>query len=316
MKILANDGISQEVKLALEKIGYEIVEVRVAHEQLFNYIHKNKIEGLLLQNGTLLNKVMINELKELKVIVYAGTSIELELIDYISSKGIHVVWAEEALANATAEMVFAHLFTGCRLLQESNRNMPLEGDSSFKSLQESYSTGIELAGKTLGIIGMSKAGELVAQKALALGMHVLYCDKDIDSLRADYVLPNNVQFRVELDSSPIEKVVHDAHFLTVHTRHFERYVLNKESFDQAHHLMGVINCAYPEAVNEVALVDMANEERLLFAGVDRFEEEPKPAIQVLMQPAFSLSPNINTSTDVSKMLIWDEIIEKMQLLRN
>ncbi|MEC4113132.1 NAD(P)-dependent oxidoreductase [Myroides pelagicus] len=316
MKILANDGIPVEVKKVLEQKGYEVIEVRVAHEQLVNYTQKNAIEGLLIQKGTLLNKSMINELSHLSVVIFAGTSIELELMDYITSKGIQVIWAEEALANATAEMVFAHLFSGCRLLQESNRNMPLEGDISFKSLQESYSTGLELAGKTLGIIGMNKAGELVAQKALALGMNVLYHDSNVLSLKADYVLPNGISFRVDLDSSPIDKVLHDAHFLTVHTRHFERYIIGKEELESAHHLIGIINCAYPEAINEVALVDRVNEERILFAGIDRFEEEPNPAIQVLMQPAFSLSPNINTSTDESKVLIWEEIIEKMQLLRN
>lgn len=316
MKVLANDGIPTEVKVALEEKGFEIKEVRVAGEQLVNYTKKNEIDVLLVQNGTLFNKTMIEKLNHLKAIVFAGTLINIEYIDAFNQAGVSVIWAEESLANATAEMVFAHLLSGCRLLQESNRNMPLEGDSSFKMLQESYSHGIELAGKTLGILGMNKAGELVAQKALALGMHVIYHDTSVTELKADYVLPNGIHFRVNLTSSDKEKVIHDAQFLTIHTRHFEPYIMDKKAFEHAHHLLGIINCAYPEAINEVDLVDKINEKALLFAGLDRFEEEPKPAIQVLMQPEFSLSPNINTSTDQSKVLIWDEIFEKMQVLRN
>ncbi len=315
MRILANDGIPEEVKVALEEIGFEVKEVRVAHEQLVNYTKKNEIEVLLVQRGTLLDKNTIDELAHLKAVVFAGTQVNLETIDHLKSNGIKVIWAEEALANATAEMVFAHLLTGCRLLQESNRNMPLEGDASFKMLQESYGNGIELAGKTLGILGMNKAGELVAQKALALGMHVLYNDDSIEELKGEYVLPNGIHFPVDLKSTDKHKVIHDAQFLTIHTRHFERYLVDKEVLENAHHLLGIVNCAYPEAINEVDLVDKINEEALLFAGIDRFEEEPHPAIQVLMQPAFSLSPNVNASTDESKVLIWDEIFDKIQVLR-
>ncbi|MCC9043050.1 3-phosphoglycerate dehydrogenase [Myroides sp. M-43] len=315
MRILANDGIPEEVKIDLEGLGFEVKEVRVAHEQLVNYTSKNEIEILLLQQGTLLNKAMIDELSFLKAIVFAGTQIDLDIIDYIKGCGIKVIWAEEALSNATAELVFAHLFSGARLLQEANRNMPLEGDASFKSLQQSYSSGIELAGKTLGIIGLNAAGEKVAQKALALGMNVLYADSTVPSLKAEFVLPNGIHFPVNLESTDMHRLLHDSHFITIHTKHYQKYILDKEAFSHAHNLIGVINCAYAEAVNEVDLVDLINAETILFAGIDRFEEEPHPAIQVLMQPAFSLSPNINGATDESKMLIWDEIFEKIQIMR-
>ena len=108
MRILANDGIPEEVKIDLEGLGFEVKEVRVAHEQLVNYTSKNEIEILLLQQGTLLNKTMIDELSFLKAIVFAGTQIDLDIIDYIKGCGIKVIWAEEALSNATAELVFAH----------------------------------------------------------------------------------------------------------------------------------------------------------------------------------------------------------------
>ncbi|MBB1150150.1 MULTISPECIES: NAD(P)-dependent oxidoreductase [unclassified Myroides] len=316
MRVLANDGIPEDIKHNLETFGFEVKEVRVAHEQLVAYTQKNEIDILLIQQGTLLTKRMIDELNHLKAIVFAGVTVNLESIDHIKSNGISVIWAEEALANATAEMVLAHLFSGARLLQEANRNMPLEGDTMFKSLQQSYSSGVELSGKTLGIIGMNLAGQLLAQKALGLGMHVVYSDSATPKVKAAFELPNGLVFPIDLEAIPLSELAAQAHFISIHTKYFQRYVVNKDTFEQAVNLIGIVNCAYPEAINEVDLVDEVNKETILFAGLDRFEEEPHPAIQVLMQPAFSLSPNIGTATHESQHDIWSEIQNKMRELLN
>lgn len=316
MRVLANDGIPEDIKQKLETLGFEVKEIRVAHEQLVAYTQKNDVAVLLVQQGTLLNKRMIDELKHLKAIVFAGVQVNLELMDHIKSNGISVIWAEEALANATAELVLAHLFSGARLLQEANRNMPLEGDTQFKSLQQSYSSGVELSGKTLGIIGMNQAGQLVAQKALGLGMHVVYSDASMPHLKTTFELANGLVFAVDMESIALAELAEQAHFITIHTKYFQRYIVNKDIFEQAENLIGIVNCAYPEAINEVDLVDEVNKETILFAGLDRFEEEPNPVIQVLMQPAFSLSPNIATATHESQHQVWDEIQHKMHELLN
>lgn len=311
MKIVANGQLAEKTKESLEAKGFEVKEVQIAYEQLSSYTQKNETEVLWLLHTGLLDKELLSDLKHLKVLVLASQMVEIELVDFAQSLGIEVVWAEEALSNATAELVFAHLFNGCRLLPEANRNMPLEGDTSFKFLQESYSNGIELSGKTLGVLGMNKAGLKVAQKALALGMDVLYWDERKTVISEKIALPNGISFPVELKAVTLEEVLKYAHFITVHTTHFERYIINAESFGMSEHLIGVINCAYPEAINEVDLVEEINKETILFAGIDRFEEEPHPVIQVLMQPAFSLSPNINSATQESKLAIDAELIEKV-----
>ena len=311
MKILANGKLDEEVRETLESNDFEVKEVQVAYEQLSSYTKKNNVDVLWLIHTRSLDRELLNDLTHIKVLILASESIELELIDYALSLGILVIWAEEALSNATAELVFAHLFNGCRLLPEANRNMPLEGDTSFKFLQESYNDGIELSGKTLGIIGMNKAGLKVAQKALGLGMDVIYYDENKLSISDVVVLPNGISFPIELKSIPLEEVLKYAHFVTIHTSFYEKYLINANSFEIAKNLIGVINCAYPEAINEVDLVEEINKETILFAGLDRFEEEPNPAIQVLMQPAFSLSPNINSATQESKKSIGAELIEKI-----
>lgn len=309
MKILVHEALPEFVEKTLQDQGFEIIQVKVAQEQLANYINTHKIDVLLLHKARKITRLLVDSCSDLKCIVITSSHIDLEYIDYAIKNNIKVLWAEKTLANATAEMVFAHLFTGSRLLQEANRNMPLEGEVNFKSLQSAYSSGVELAGKTLGIIGMNLAGQLVAQKAIGLGMQVVYCDEMHPHISKDVSLFNGASMHIHLESQSMESVLEQSHFLTVHTKNFERYILAKEEFESAIQLIGVINCAYPEAINEVDLVDLINEEKILFAGLDRFEEEPNPAIQVLMQPAISLSPNINgTSLEVSDA-IWLEICE-------
>lgn len=315
MKIIANGQLAEDVKEALVSFGFDIKEAQIAYEQLSSYTKKNDATVLWLQHTGMLDKALLDDLSHIKILVLASEVIELELVDYARALGIEVVWAEEALANATAELVFAHLLNGCRLLPEANRNMPLEGDTSFKFLQESYNNGIELSGKTLGIVGMNASGLKVAQKALGLGMDVLYYDPVKTSVSEEVVLPNGISFPLELKSSPLDEVLKYAHFITVHTTHFERYLLDAVTFEKADHLVGIVNCAYPEAINEVDLVEEMNKETILFAGLDRFEEEPHPAIQVLMQPAFSLSPNINSATQESKKAIGAELVRKMMALK-
>ncbi|MHC5309500.1 NAD(P)-dependent oxidoreductase [Myroides sp. LJL116] len=312
MKILLNDGTSQQVIEHLTQMGFELLQVRVALEQLPTYTKNKEVDVLWVENGTYLDKQTLDELGHIKAIVWATTNIDLELVDYAKSNGIKVIWPEESLSNATAEMVFAHLFSGARLLQESNRNMPLEGDTSFKFLHDSYKNGFELAGKTLGIIGMNSAGELVAQKALALGMHVVYHDPQVSTLFNEYILPNSVHFKVELESMTKKEVLQQSHFISVHPRFYQHYLVDTEDFQECENLLGIVNCAYPTAINEVALVDLVNEEKVFFAGLDRFEEEPKPAITVLMQPNFSLSANTNSSTDSSEALFMEEVLEKVK----
>lgn len=316
MKILATVELSVALRDNLEAHHFEIKEARVAQEQLGNYTKKNDIEILILQHTGLLSKMDISSLTHLKALVFVGTYIDIAVVDFARSQGIEVIWAEESFANATAELVFAHLLNGCRLLPEANRNMPLEGDTSFKFLQETYSSGIEISGKTLGIVGMNAAGLKVAQKALALGMEVVYTDAYQKNVYEEITLSNGIVFPVHLKAVSLDEVLEKAHFITIHTARFERYLMDGESFQKAQKLVGIINCAYPEAVNEVALVDEINAENILFAGLDRFEEEPQPAIQVLMQPAFSLSPNINAATQESKEALWFEVEGKIIRFKN
>ena len=100
-------------------------------------------------------------------------------VDYAKSKGLEVVNTPAASSESVAELVFSHLFNMVRFVYDSNRQMPLEGDSKFKELKKAYAKGTELKGKTLGIIGFGRIGQEVAKRAIGLGMKVIANDKFI-----------------------------------------------------------------------------------------------------------------------------------------
>ena len=136
MKVLANDGISQSGIDALEKGGYEVITTTVAQEQLINYINEKDITVLLVRSATTVRKDLIDACPGLKIIGRGGVGMDNIDVEYARSKGIHVINTPSASSNSVAELVFAHLYGGSRFLYDSNRNMPLDGDTKFKDLKK------------------------------------------------------------------------------------------------------------------------------------------------------------------------------------
>jgi len=163
MKILANDGISANGVEELEAAGFEVSTVTVAQEQLENYINKEGIVALLVRSATKVRKDLIDACPSLKIIGRGGVGMDNIDVEYAREKGLHVINTPAASSESVAELVFAHLFSGVRFLYDSNRNMPLDGDSKFKVLKKAYAKGTELRGKTLGVIGFGRIGQATAK---------------------------------------------------------------------------------------------------------------------------------------------------------
>ena len=134
MKILANDGISQAGKSKMEEAGFEVIETKVAQEQLANYINENQINVLLVRSATQVDKKIIDNCPSLKVIGRGGVGLDNIDVAGAQSKGIKVINTPAASSESVAELVMGHLLNGVRFLADANRNMPLEGDSNFKQL--------------------------------------------------------------------------------------------------------------------------------------------------------------------------------------
>ena len=265
-----------------------------------------------MRSATKVRKDIIDACPGLKIIGRGGVGMDNIDIDYAREKGIHVINTPASSSDSVAELVFAHLFSGVRFLYDSNRNMPLEGDTHFEGLKKAYANGIELRGKTLGIIGFGRIGRSVARIALGLGMRVIASDKFVGQaeIRVDFY---NGQFiNVDIVTEPMEDIFKHADFITLHVPAQDAgYVIGKAEFDAMKDGVGIVNASRGGIVDEVALVDALESGKVSFAGLDVFEEEPTPAIQVLMNPKVSLTPHIGAATLEAQDRIGTELAEQI-----
>ena len=311
MKVLANDGISKSGIEKLEENGFEVITTKVAQEQLASYINKNDISVLLVRSATKVPKEVIDACTGLKIIGRGGVGMDNIAVDYAREKGISVINTPASSSDSVAELVFAHLFTGVRFLHDSNRLMPLEGESSFNQLKKSYANGSELRGKTLGIIGLGRIGRAVARIALGLGMRVIASDKELGTAEIKINFYNGQTINIEIKTEPFEDILKHSDFISVHVPAQKGYLIGAKELDLMKNGVGIINAARGGVIEEVALIDALNSGKVAFAGLDVFEEEPKPAIQVLMHPKVSLTPHIGAATLEAQDRIGTELAEQI-----
>lgn len=311
MTILVNDGISKGGIKAMEEAGFEVRNVHVAQEQLQNYINEHKVNALLVRSATKVRKDIIDNCPTLKVIGRGGVGMDNIDVDYALKNGIEVINTPAAASGSVAELVFAHLFSGVRFLHDSNRNMPLEGDSRFKDLKKRYSAGKELRGKTLGIIGFGKIGREVAKIALGCGMKVVASDSN--SGKADIKLSffDGQNVTLEIRTEPIEKLIKESDFISLHVPAQSGYLIGKDEISKMKDGVGIINASRGGVLHEVALLEAIESGKVSFAALDVFEGEPSPSVQVLMNESVSLSPHIGASTLEAQDRIGLELAEQI-----
>ena len=232
-------------------------------------------------------------------------------VEYARSKGIHVINTPASSSESVAELVFAHLFSGVRFLHDANRNMPLEGDANFDGLKKAYANGIELRGKTLGIIGFGRIGQAVAKMALGLGMKVIASDKFVGKADVKVDFYNGQFINVEIETEPMEDLLQHSDFITLHVPAQKSYVIGATEIALMKHDVGIINCARGGVIDEVALLAALDAGKILFAGLDTFESEPVPEIKILMHPKISLTPHIGAATLEAQDRIGTELASQI-----
>ena len=314
MKILANDGISKSGIDSLTENGFEIITTNVAQEQLINFINENKIVGLLVRSATTARKDLIDSCPSLKLIGRGGVGMDNIDVEYAKSKGIHVINTPAASSASVAELVFAHLYGGVRFLFDSNRNMPLEGEANFKGLKKAYAKGIELRGKTLGIIGFGRIGQEVAKIALGIGMKVIATDKFLDKATIEISISTGQSIKAEIIIQPFEKLITNSDFISLHVPAQEEYVIDSNVISKMKKGAGIINAARGGVIDEVALIKALDEGHLSFAGLDTFENEPKPEVKLLMHEKISLTPHIGAATLEAQNRIGEELATQISKL--
>ena len=311
MKVLANDGISDSGIDALEAAGFEVITTKVAQEQLENYINEKQIDVILVRSATKVRKELIDACPSLKVIGRGGVGMDNIDVAYSKEKGLEVINTPAASSSSVAELVFAHLFGGVRFLYDANRNMPLDGDSKFKELKKNYAGGRELRGKTIGIIGFGRIGREVAKIALGCGMKVIASDSYVGEADITLDFYDGQQITLKIKTEPVSELIKHSDFITLHVPAQKDYVIGKEQIEKMKDGAAIINAARGGVIDEKALIEALESGKLSFAALDTFEEEPSPAIKVLMNGKVSLSPHIGAATKEAQDRIGTELAEQI-----
>ncbi len=297
MKILANDGLDQSGIDALTQKGFEVITQKVPQESLADFINEHGIKTLLVRSATQVRKELIDVCPSLEIIGRGGVGMDNIDVDYARSKNIHVINTPSASSASVAELVFAHLFSGARFLQDSNRKMPVTGDTEFAKLKKNYEKGIELRGKTIAIVGMGRIGQEVAKIALGLGMRVIAADSNVGKASIKVTFYNNQFINVDIETEPLDGILKHADFITLHVPAQKNgFMIGAKEFEMMKNGVAIINCSRGGVIDENALISALDRGKVSFAGLDVFIDEPTPSKEILNHSKISLTPHTGAST--------------------
>ncbi|WPO81251.1 D-2-hydroxyacid dehydrogenase [Chryseobacterium sp. JJR-5R] len=312
MKVLANDGISAAGEQALRNAGIEILDNRVAQNHLIGFINENNVDVLLVRSATKVRQELIDACPGLKIIGRGGTGMDNIDVNYAIDKGIYIINTSTASSKSVAELVFAHFFSLARFLHESNRLMPLEGETHFDAMKKSFGKAYELSGKTLGVIGFGSIGQEVVKMGISLGMKikVLTRKPKTEVLTLDFFDGQSVKFEITSDND-MDAFLREADFISLNTPKTKEYIIDTPQFEKMKDGVYIVNTARGGVINEVALIDFIESEKVAGAALDVFENEPNPELPLLMNPALSLSPHIGGNTVDAQERIGAELAEQI-----
>ena len=293
VRILVTDGMDKSAVEKLRKANYEVVEKFYEPDELGAALKDFDI--IVIRSATKIRKPIIDKAAEggrLKLIIRAGVGVDNIDVAYALEKGIKVSNTPKASSASVAELTIAHMFTVARFLEQSNVTMR-EGKWEKKKYK-----GIELNGKTLGLIGFGRIAREVAVRAKALGMKVIYYDvhgKDC----TDY------EYR------DFEDLLKESDFVSLHCPYdAERgAVITEKELALMKDGSYLVNCARGGVVAEDALLAALESGKLAGACIDVYEKEPTPNMELVNHPRVSVSPHIGASTKEAQTRIGEEVVD-------
>lgn len=311
MIVLANDGISEKGIQLLKEADITVLDARVSAEHLSNFINENNVDVLLVRSATQVRKNLIDECPNLKIIGRGGIGMDNIDVDYAIDKGIYIINTPKASCKSVAELVFAHFFSLARFLHESNRLMPLEGETKFNTLKKSFNNATELSGKTLGVIGMGNIGLEVIKIGISLGMSIVAYNRTPKTENVKISFFDGQSLHFEIKSVNLDEVLKKSDFISINISNTEKYFIDNEQIAMMKEGVFIANTARGGVLNEVALIDAIERGKVAGAALDVFENEPNPEIEILMNPALSLSPHIGGNTREAQNRIAEELAEQI-----
>ena len=294
IKILASDGMEKAAVALLREKGYEVEEQFYAPEELGAKLAE--VDVLVVRSATKVRKPIIDEAKKagkLQLVIRGGVGVDNIDVAYAEENGIKVRNTPKASSDSVAELALGHMFALARYIAAANVTMK-NGEWNKKKYE-----GIELAGKTLGLIGMGRISQSIARKATALGMNVIYTDIfEIKGLPESY------------KSMSRDEVLANADFVSLHIPAAKdgKPVIGAAELALMKPTAYIINTARGGLVDEDALVE-ALDNKLAGAALDVFAEEPAKNEKVLKHSKISLTPHIGGSTKEAQARIGMEIVD-------
>lgn len=311
MKVLANDGISAVGKEKLEANGFTVVTDKVDQEQLADVINAEGYCTLLVRSATTARKELIDACPGLKFIGRGGVGMDNIDVEYAREQGRRVQNTPAASSDSVGELVMGHLYSCARHLHDSNREMPENGASEFKVLKKKYAKGMELAGRTLGVIGIGRIGQATARLAVGAGMRVVAFDpySDLDELKLNLHGVGEVTAKIERLS--MDELLAQSDFITLHVPKQDdgSAVLGSAEMAKMKDGASIVNAARGGVVDEDALMAALDSGKLRYAALDVFENEPTPREDLLAHKKISLTPHIGAATGEAQDRIGLELAD-------
>jgi D-3-phosphoglycerate dehydrogenase / 2-oxoglutarate reductase len=305
VKILVNDGMEADGKVILENAGYAINSTTVPQGALMTELPNYDV--IIVRSATKVRKDLIDACPNLKIIARGGVGTDNIDVAYARSKGIEIITTPAASSQSVAELAMGHVLNLARFLNRSNREMAT-GD--FKKLKSAYAEGMQLRGKTMGIVGFGRIGQELARMAIAMGMNVVISDPVITE--TDLIINvNNTKVSVNLRSHSLEEVLKAADFVSLHTPALAKPLIGAEEIAMMKDGASLINCARGGVIDEDALLEALNSSKLRGAGLDAFVNEPNPRADLLNHPRVSVSPHIGAATLEAQSNIGLELADKI-----
>lgn len=307
-KILINDGIDAAAVKLLTDAGHEVQTSKIEQDDLPSQLPS--YDAICVRSATKVRKDLIDLCPQLKVIGRGGVGLDNIDVDYAQSKGIHVINTPAASSRSVAELVFGHLLAISRFLHNANEDMPTSGHTDFKGLKKAYAKGVELEGRTMGIVGMGRIGRETARIALGMGMDVLAVDPFVDKVSVA-VGPLSAGWSLDIPVVSMEEMLKRADAISLHVPSQDKPVLGATEFAQMRDGVMIVNASRGGTIDEDALLVALESGKVGRVGLDVFDNEPTPRADLLTHRSVSVSPHIGASTAEAQAKIGAELAQQL-----
>jgi D-3-phosphoglycerate dehydrogenase len=298
MKVLVCDPISPKgIALLQQRPEFQVtvLEKRLSESELLPVV--TDVVAMLVRSETKVTRKVLEAAKALKVVGRAGVGVDNIDVEAATQRGVVVMNTPGGNTISTAELTFAMLLNLARKVPQAHASM-----TSGKWDRKQFS-GIELQGKTLGILGMGRIGSEVAKRALAFGMKVFAYDPFLSEARAK---------AIGVDLADVDLVYREADFITVHMPVTEqtRGMLNAAAFAKMKPKVCIVNCARGEIIVDADLIAALDSGKVAGAALDVFHKEPLTEDHPFRKhPGITLTPHLGASSREAQEKCGIEVAE-------